>query len=206
MDNLREREKKVMESFSNSMNEFKKQILKGDIIVAYQGLMDYFGYLKSHFRDKYPGYDVSGSTYFGYLDMTYFPIFTEPLKKRGLKIALVFVYESFRFEVWLAAKNKKIQNEYRQIFTDSGWNKYPITAGGKGIDSILDSILVENPDFSNLDVLTETILKGTLVFIKEIEEFIADHQVWYYRMYASQTRIFLWFQTHEGKQDISLRR
>lgn len=159
------------------MKAFKEQLLKGDIIVAYQGLMEYFGQLKSHFRDKYPGYDVSGSTYFGYMDMTYFPIFTERLKERGLKIALVFVYETFRFEVWLAAKNKKIQNDYRQIFMDTGWNKYPITAAGKGIDSILDSILIENPDFSDLAVLTETILKGTLEFITEIEEFIADHHV-----------------------------
>ena len=166
-----------MGSFSKSMNEFKKQVLKGDIIAAYQGLMNYFGYLKSQFRDKYPGYDVTGGTYLGYLDMTYFPIFTETLKKSGLKIALVFVYETFRFEVWLAAKNKKIQNEYRQIFTDSGWNKYPITTAGKGIDSILDSILVENPDFSNLDVLTENIMKGTLEFIMEIEEFLADREL-----------------------------
>jgi len=48
---------------------------------------------------------------------------------------------------------------------------------GKGVDSILDLILVENPDFSNLDVLTETIIEGTLKFILEIEEFLSDHQV-----------------------------
>ncbi len=89
-----------MGSFSNSLNEFKDQILKGDIVVTYRGLMEYFGYLKSHFRNNHPGYDVNGNTYFGYLDMTYFPIFTERLKERGLKIALVFVYETFRFEVW----------------------------------------------------------------------------------------------------------
>jgi len=163
-----------MGSFSKSMNEFKKQVLKGDIIVAYQGLMDYFGDLKSQFRAKYPGYDVTGGTYPGYMDMTYFPIVTETLKKCGLKIALVFVYETFRFEVWLAAKNKKIQNEYREIFTDRGWKKYPITAAGKGVDSILDSILVENPDFSNLDILTAAIMKGTIQFIMDIEEFLAD--------------------------------
>lgn len=162
-----------MGSFSNSMNEFKKQVLKGDIIVAYQGLMEYFGYLKSHFRDKYPGYDVTGGTYFGYLDMTYFPIFTEALKKRGLKIALVFVYETFRFEVWLAAKNKKIQNEYRQLFTDSDWNKYPITAAGKGIDSILDVVLVDDPDFSDLNSLTIQIEKGIQKFINDVEVFLS---------------------------------
>lgn len=34
-----------MGSFSNSLNEFKDQILKGDIVVTYRGLMEYFGYL-----------------------------------------------------------------------------------------------------------------------------------------------------------------
>ena len=34
MNMPRGREKKVMGSFSNSMDEFKKQVLKGDIIVV----------------------------------------------------------------------------------------------------------------------------------------------------------------------------
>ena len=165
-----------MGSFTNSMNEFKDQILKGDIIVAYQGLMEYIGYLKIHFRDKYPDYDVTGSTYFGYMDMTYFPIFTDTFKEHGLKIALVFVYETFSFEVWLAAKNKKIQNEYRQIFADSGWNKYPITAAGKDIDSILDVVLVDDPDFSDKDLLTEQIEKATREFISDVEGFLTLHE------------------------------
>jgi len=41
----RGREKKVMGSFSNSIYKFKKQVLKGDIIVAYQ---DYCNQVKRY--------------------------------------------------------------------------------------------------------------------------------------------------------------
>jgi hypothetical protein len=42
----------------------------------------------------------------------------------------------------------------------------------EGVDSIVEHILVENPDFSNLDTLTKQIEEGTLKFISEIEKFL----------------------------------
>ncbi len=36
----------------------------------------------------------------------------------------------------------------------------------------MDHILVNDPDFSDLDALTGEIEKGTLEFIREVEEFI----------------------------------
>ena len=80
-----------MGSFSEFMKEFKQQLEKGAIQEAYQGLMQYFRDLRAHFRDAYPQYPVSGSIYYGYMDMTYFSLFPESLKHRRLKIAIVFV-------------------------------------------------------------------------------------------------------------------
>ena len=45
---------------------------------------------------------------------------------------------------------------------------------GKGIDSILEHILVDNPDFSDLDALTAQIEHETLAFITEIESFLSE--------------------------------
>jgi len=164
-----------MESFHEYMNEYKKQLEKGDIKEAYKGLMEYFRDLRSHFKNKYPDYFVSSSIYYGYMDMTYFSIRPESLRSRNLKIALVFVHDAFRFEVWLAAKNKHIQTEYWHLFNDSNWNKYSITTPGKGIDSILESSLVEDPNFSDLDSLTKQIEKGILEFISDVEVFLSVH-------------------------------
>ncbi len=136
------------------MNEYKKQIQKGTVQKAYQGLMNYIMELRTHFESKYPDYSVSGSIYQGYMDMTYFSFFPESLKHRGLKAGIVFVYSTFRFEVWLFGYNKSIQMKYWQLFKESNWNKYHIPSTTKGVDSILEYVLAENPDFNNLDALT----------------------------------------------------
>ena len=95
-----------LESFHESMVEYRKQLEKGAIKEAYRGLMDYIMGLKSYFSNKYPEYSVSGSIYCGYMDMTYFSLVPELLKRRKLKVAIVFVHETFRFEVWLSGQNK----------------------------------------------------------------------------------------------------
>jgi len=131
--------------------------------------------LKSYFKNKYPDYFVSGSIYYGYMDMTYFSFIPESLKHRKLKVAIVFNYETFRFEVWLAGYNKQVQNKYWNLFKDSDWNKYHIVSTTIGFDSILEYILVDNPDFNDLDNLTKQIEKGTLKFIKDLDKFLSKH-------------------------------
>jgi hypothetical protein len=164
-----------MKPFQESINQYRKQLKKGDIQAAYRGLMEYIMGLKTHFMKKYPDYDVPGSIYYGYMDMTYFSIFPKSLKERKLKIAVVFLHEAFRFEVWLSAVNKQIQKQYWQLIKESDWNKYPIVPPGKGVDSIVEHILVDNPDFSDLDVLTRQIETGVLKFIQDVETFLSKH-------------------------------
>lgn len=164
-----------MESFHESINELKKQLKKGEISKAYRGLMKYIMDLRTHFKNKYPGYCVSGSIYYGYMDMTYFPLFPESLKRQRLKIAVVFNYDAFRFEVWLAASNKQVQTKYWKLFKESKWNEYIIPSDIKGIDSIIEHVLADDPDFGDLDVLTEHIEKQTLQFIKDVQNFLSKH-------------------------------
>ena len=74
-----------MEPFHEYMNEYKKQLEKGAIQKAYKGLMEYIMDLRTHFKNKYPDYFVSGSIYYGYMDMTYFSFIPKSLKDRKLK-------------------------------------------------------------------------------------------------------------------------
>jgi len=165
-----------MASFHENMNEYKKQLRRGSVQKAYQGLMDYIMGLRSYFEKKYPDYSVSGNIYFGYMDMTYFAFFPKTLKQRKLKVGIVFVHEAFRFEVWLFGYNKSVQAKYWKLFKESGWNKYRIPSTIKGGDSIIEGILVENPDFSDLDALTKQIETGALKFIEDVENFLSTHQ------------------------------
>ena len=164
-----------MKQFHEYMDEYRKQMKMGDIAVAYRGLMDYIMDLRTYFQKKYPEYFVSSSIYYGYMDMTYFSFFPKTLKHRKLKVGIVFIHKTCRFEVWLFGYNKNVQNKYWKMVKESGWNKYYVPSSTKGIDSIIMHTLVENPDFSNLDSLTKQIESGTLKFIKDVENFLTDH-------------------------------
>lgn len=170
---IRNMKESNMESFYENMIEYKKQLEKGAIQEAYKSLMDYIMALRTHFNNKYPDYFVSGSIYQGYMDMTYFAFFPQSLKDRKLKIGIVFVHNRCRFEVWLFGNNKKIQTKYWKLIKESAWNKYHIVPTVKGFDSILENVLVEDPDFSDLDTLTKQIESGTLKFIQDVENFLA---------------------------------
>ena len=162
-----------MKSLQENMIEYRKQLKKGAIQRAYQGLLQYMMSLKNHFSTNYPDFSVPGSIYYGYMDMTYFSVISRSLKDRELKIAIVFVYNTFRFEVWLSGRNQQVMSKYWKLFTDSNWKRYTIAPQGKWADSVLEHVLVDNPDFSDLDALTRQIEQGTLKFIKDVEGFLA---------------------------------
>jgi len=95
--------------------------------------------------------------YYGYMDMTYFAFFPESFKQRNLKAAIVFNYDQFRFEVWLAGYNKQVQQKYWKLFKESNWNKYRLVSTTKDVDSITEHTLADKPDFRDLDSLTVTV-------------------------------------------------
>ena len=164
-----------MKPFHEYMDEYRKQMRKGDIAAAYKGLIDYIMNLRTHFQNKYPDYFVSGSIYYGYMDMTYFSFIPKSLKNRKLKIGIVFIHDTCRFEVWLFGYNKQVQAKYWKLFKENDWNTYHIPSTIKGMDSIIEYIVVDKPDFSDLDTLTKQIEKGTLKFINDVETFLSKY-------------------------------
>ncbi|OFY11330.1 MAG: hypothetical protein A2X11_08180 [Bacteroidetes bacterium GWE2_42_24] len=119
-------------------------------------------------RQYIDGYYI-GNIYYGDNSITYFPFTPKNLKSQKLKIAIVFNHHDLRFEIWLAGQNKQIQKQYWEIFKDSDWHKYHIPSTIADGYSIVDNILVMNPDFDNYEILAEQIETGALEFIKEIE-------------------------------------
>jgi hypothetical protein len=155
------------------MQEYKQQLAHGAIQQAYRGLMDYMLALKTHFKNKYPEYFVSGGLYYGFMDMTYFSVTPAALKERALKIAVVFVHETFTFEVWLSGSNRLIQAEYWQKIKESGWSKYRLVSDPEREDAILQQVLITGPDFSDLKALSARIEQGTLAFTRDVEVFLS---------------------------------
>lgn len=163
-----------MESLQESINEYKKQLAKGYLQKAYKGILEYLMALRTHFEKQHPDWLVPGGLYTGYMDMSYFSIIPPAMKDRKLKIAVVFIHEACRFEVWLAGVNKGVQAEYWQMIKESGWNQYKPVATLQGADAIIEHVIVEAPNFDDLQALTREIEKGTLKFITDVEGFIAS--------------------------------
>ena len=166
-----------MHSIHEDMEELRRQLRKGSIQKAYQALLSYMSVLRMHFANKYGEPAVSG-LYQGYMDMTYFALFPPALKRLDLKVAIVFNYEAFRFEAWLAARNRKIQRQYWELFKDSVWTNYRIVAPATGIDAILECDLAKDFDLSNSDSLTSSIETATVTFLDDIERFLSEHQLY----------------------------
>jgi hypothetical protein len=161
-----------MKSIQEDMNDFRGQLGKGSIQKAYRALLSYMMDLRTHFKNRYPSYSISG-LYQGYMDMTYFAIIPPSLKHRDLKVAIVFDYEAFRFEAWLAGKNRQVQRKYWELFRDSQWTEYRVVTPAKGVDSIVECTLAEDFKFGDLDSLTASIEQKALEFIDDVERFLA---------------------------------
>jgi hypothetical protein len=136
--------------------------------------MDYMMTLRNHFLNEHPDSFVSGGhLYQGHMDVSFFTFTPISLKKLKLKIAIVFNHHNFRFEIWLAGQNRQIQKRYWDIFKGSDWNKYHIPDTTAEGFSIVDHILVEDPDFSDLNALTQQIEAEAMQFVNEMLDVLA---------------------------------
>jgi len=89
------------------------------------------------------------------------------------QVAIVFNYDAFGFEAWLAGRNWKVQRQYWELFKDSQWPAYRVVTPAKGIDSILECDLATDLDLDAPDALTASIETATVAFIDDIERFLA---------------------------------
>ena len=141
------------------------QLKSSNLAKGYKGLMEYLMSLRTYFINQYPTYTI-GSFYQGYMDISYFPITPAPFKSLQLKFGLVYNHEKNSFEIWLLGRNKKVQQKYWELLKDQDLDKYEVSKTPQ--DSMIDHVLVENPDFSNAEQLTKVLENKTVDFIDEI--------------------------------------
>lgn len=162
-----------MKDLNEYVIAYQKQLQEGKIQIAYKGIMSFMGNLKSYLSDMHSDYLV-GALYFGYMDMTYFAITTTELKDKQLKIAVVYLHQENCFELWLSATNKKIQAQYIDKLKDKDLKGYQLSVSQPGIDSIIESRIIDHPNFNELTSLKVELDKLTQKFIEDINEMIID--------------------------------
>lgn len=162
-----------MELLNKDILEYKLQLTKGQIQKAYKGIMTFMSELRSYLENRYPDFSASG-LYAGYMDMTYFAMTPADLKVKKLKIAIVYLHEVGNFEVWLAGNNRKIQVEYIDYLSGKNIGNYKLSKVLPGVDSIIETILVEHPDFDHPEDLIVQIERKMINFIEDLSTIIGD--------------------------------
>ncbi len=156
-----------MSPLNDYVKEYTMQLQKGEIQRAYQGIMSFMSSLRAYLAATHTDYLIS-ALYFGYMDMTYFAFTPSLLRDKKLKIALVYLHEDCRFDIWLSANNKNLQAVYHNSLKDLPLGAYTLSPIAPGIDSIIESILIEHPDFDCPEKLTKQIEEGALNFIDHV--------------------------------------
>lgn len=156
---------------NDDIREYKIQLSKGSIQKAYKGVMTFMSELKAYLESRYPDYSAS-ALYFGYMDMTYFAFTPAELRETKLKIAVIFLHEECRFEAWLAGSNRQAQADYIKLLKNKNTGKYTLSKVSPGVDSIIESIIADQPDFDNASELKEKIETKLIQFIKDIKNML----------------------------------
>ena len=144
------------------VSTYKELLKNGDVQVAYAELVKYVQKLKTVFaKDLSDTYSV-GNVFQGYMDYTYFYLSNDFLKDKKLKLGLVFNHNHVRFEAWLFGQTKDVQENYWKLLKNTKW----INGSKMPQYSIFEVVLVDSPDFDDLDRLTESI-KNKLVSVAE---------------------------------------
>jgi hypothetical protein len=159
----------IKQSLNEQVKEYTDQLKKGQIQKAYKGIMTFMSGLKTFLENKYPEYSAS-ALYFGYMDMTYFAFTPMELRTRNLKVAVVYLHEQNRFEVWLSAVNKKIQAEYIERFKKEDIGDYKLSQTLPGIDSVIEVQIVDLPDFDQAEELRLEIERKVIDFTENIAQ------------------------------------
>jgi hypothetical protein len=161
-------------ALGDDLAELQAQLDKGSLQRSYGAILSYMSQLRAHFVTR-DGDRAVSALYQGSFDMTYFALFPPALKSRGLKLAVVFDYESFAFEVWLAARNRALQRRYWQLLRDSGWHGHRLVEPAVGVDAIVASDVAAASALALPDELTSRIEAAAQALSNELAVFLEAH-------------------------------
>lgn len=158
-------------SLNDYVEIYKAELEKGDIQIAYGQLLKYVMALKVHFQKVQPGNYTFGNVYLGFMDYTYFYFFNDFLRSKKLRFGIVLNHPEMQFELWLLGQNAEVQDRYWELLKTTKWNAGRTT---KPKYATLEAVLVEKPDFNDLEALSNKIGTEAQSIIQEIMPYLQD--------------------------------
>ncbi len=155
------------------LRNIQRNLKKEQIQKAYKGIMTFMSRFKTHMESRYPEY-LASSLYFGYMDMTYFAFTPIKLKRRKLKVAIVYIHKQNRFEVWLGGTNRSVQTQYIEIMRKKNIGDYKLSQVLQGVDSIIEMKIAEQPDFNHMEELILIIERKIIEFTNNVLSMLSE--------------------------------
>ena len=164
----------MSENINSCISLYKEQVGKSEFQKAYMFLLKYLMHVKTGFEKAFPKEYSCGNISPGYMDFSYFSFSDDYLQGKKLRFGIALNHVEMRFELWLLGQNKEIQNRYWDILKTSPWNQGRTT---KPQYSELEIVLVDNPDFEDIDKLTTAIVNSAaeeadrvIEYLKKLEQ------------------------------------
>lgn len=148
------------------------QACKAPLSEAYKLILQTLTLCGREMQKQLPESEVSG-LYPGYLDMSYIAIIPPNLKKRQLKLALVYVHEKGAFELWLAGRNRSIQAQVREELRGKLSPSYILVEEAKGEDAIVQLRLGPHTDFTDMNLLIEKLCVMMHTMLQDLEPLLS---------------------------------
>jgi len=161
-----------MNSLTDCVRSYRELVQQGDIVLAYKGIQEFLAELRRELMRRHPDWGSPSSVYQGYMDMSYFALMPPALKERRLKLAIVYLHPDMRFDVWLSGMKREVQDTLRPLFQAATWPDYTIPEDGVWVDSIVEYVVEDAPDFDDPGTLTDRIDTGVSAFADDMVSFL----------------------------------
>lgn len=158
-----------MKNLNDIVAVYHKELRKGDILVAYNELVKFMMGTRTELVKKLAHQYSFSKIIHGYMDYTYFYYTNNFLKSKKLKLGLVLNHLEMRFEVWLLGNTISVQKEYWNLLKSTKWNKDKTEMPQY---SILEAVIIDKPNFNNLELLSLNIHKIMVQITDEIIELL----------------------------------
>ncbi|MEG0256553.1 DUF7000 family protein [Vagococcus sp.] len=151
------------------MATYQEVVYEGSsVVTTYFELIHFIRKLRADFSKQTKEYKV-GNVSEGYMDYTYFAFFTPSLRADKLRFGIVLNHFERRFELWLMAQNEEEKVKYWEKLKQTPWNKTKQEAPRY---SVLEAVIVEKADFTDLDILSKQVIEAALVEVEKIKPYL----------------------------------
>jgi ubiquinone/menaquinone biosynthesis C-methylase UbiE len=150
---------------------YTKSLQSGMHQRAYRMVLSFLITLQSALQEDFPQAKVT-SLYQGYQDMSYIALVPKAFEPLGLKLAVVYLHRENSFEFWLAARNRSLQDVWREKLRTKVHEPYTLVEKGKGIDAIVSTTFDGGLSFDNQSRLIARLCDTIQAMLSDLDELL----------------------------------